>query len=145
LKDIWRGKKGICVSKEKKNRITIEELSGLRPLQIFLCTLINHGERKKEILQPKKKPHYITCTSLLFSFFKVGLERTKGLGLFNDIMPGKYYTWGSILPPQRQFNSVVRECFFVCRQSTNRENSVCSLKIVQNIPDFVKILKLHRK
>lgn len=111
LKGIWRGKKGTSVSKKKKKRITIKELSGVRPLQIFLCTHINHWERKKEKLQPKKNPHYITCTSLLFSFFKVGLERTKGLELFNDIMPGKYCTWGSILPPQRGFNSAVRECF----------------------------------
>lgn len=70
--------------------------------------------------------------------FKVGLERTKGLELFNDIMPGKYCTWGSIFSPQRVFNSAVREGFLVCRQSMCRENSVCSLKTVQNIPVFVK-------
>lgn len=104
---------------KKKRRITIEELSGLWPLYIFLCTRINHEERKKEKLQPKKNPHYITYTSFLFSFFEVGLERTKGLELFNDIMPGQYCTWGSISSPQRGFNSTVTKCFLVCRQGMN--------------------------
>lgn len=74
----------------------------------------------------------------IFALFKIGSERTKGLELLNDIMPGRYCTWGSIFSPQRGFNSAVREGFLVCRQSMERENSVCSLKIVQNIPVFVK-------
>lgn len=90
----------------------------------------NYNQRKIPIIS-----HAHLC---FFPFFKVGLERTKGLELFNDIMPGKYCTWGSILLPQRGFNSAVRKSLLVCRQSMNRENSVCSLKIVQNIPVFVK-------
>lgn len=124
---------GVC-----EETITIEELSGLQPLQIFLCTHINHGERKKEKLQPKKSDYYITCTSLLFPFFEVGLERTKDLELLDDIMLGKYCTWSSILPPKSGSNSAVKECFLVCRQGMNKEICICSLKIVQNIPVFVK-------
>lgn len=70
--------------------------------------------------------------------FKGSLERTKSLELFNDIILGKYCTWGSIFSPQRGFNSAVREGFLVCRQSMDGDNSVCSLKTVQNIPVFVK-------
>lgn len=134
MKDIWRGKKGTSARGKKETGGGKENYNRRTFWSLTIANFPMHSyksQRKEERKNTTKggKIHYITCTSSLVSFFKVGLERTKGLELFNDIIPGKYCTWGSILPPLRGYNSAVRQCFLACRQKMNWESSVCSLKI----------------
>lgn len=139
LKVSWLEKKRVHLFTQKERELQLRSfLITYLPSQVFLYKSVSREKRKKN--QPKKQSplYHMHIFAFFFSLFKVSLERTKGLELFNDIILGKYRTWGSILPPQRGFKSSVSECFLACRQSLNRENSVCSLKIIQNIPLFVR-------
>lgn len=96
-----------------------------------------------------KESHYIVCTSLSFPFFKVGLERTKDLELFNDFMLGEVLYLGFHSAISKGFffyYFLLSECFLACRQYMSRENSVCSFK---NSPKHFSLcedfLKLKQK